>query len=689
MQKANRSGLRKKVAAIVALLAVCATAVGGTFAWQDYKQHKSNELGGSQIKYEARLVEDFEEVFDWKVGEDIKKEIRVANVGTAAAGYGDVYVRLQLKEFMQIGDMIFVETPERYMVAKGGQTYTVSGGKTYTFADGHYVIFDSEADAKSVFPNNTVKYLEDKVTGEKGWFIETKLGDLNGQYGKHVVVDYGFGDMAPVIPGSVFCPEDERNHHGYKDPVTGKFITWSKECDYPIHYWDKADPTVREYIKEYIQWILGDDIIFLSDWDGTPVAAWIINDTGAANNGLLGDGWAYWGQALAPGETTSNILEKVVLVKQPDGNFYYVIHVDMEALSINEFIDPDGAGRDWAAKPKDSYVNNRPTITWTGTAPASVQEGKTVSSPGVTVGPAGAAQGPLVWSSSNPALASVDPATGVVTGVKAGGPVTIIVRAPNGARGQYSLMVTPGTPVPTTAPPATTAPPPTTVPATGVTINGGDKNMNIGQKETPTITKQPGNTTDTPVWSSNNPGVASVDPVTGEITAKAPGTAVITVTMQPSGKTDSITVTVNPDAPLNIPTISGEGPYQMQGSNNPEENYSIVYNIDAYDFDNPQQQKQHGAIKLDSIISSGFGYSGLSVTSPDAAVASKVSIDKDKDGDDAIIIKYYGTKAQWEAAKPALPTNIQVTLTLKKVGYSDTTIKVILTFNGSAYQAEN
>ena len=678
MQKANRSGLRKKAAAIVALLAVCATAVGGTFAWQDYKQHKSNELGGSQIKYEARLVEDFEEVFDWKAGEDIKKEIRVANVGTAAAGYGDVYVRLQLKEFMQIGGMIFVETPERYMVAKGGQTYTTPSGKIYTFADGHYVIFDSEADAKSVFPNNNVKYLEDKVTGEKGWFIETKIGDLNGQYGKHVVIDYGFGDMVPVIPGSVFCPEDERNHHGYTDPATGKFITWSKECDYPIHYWDKADPTVREYIKEYIQWILGDDIIFLSDWDGTPVAAWIIDDTGAANNGLLGDGWAYWGQALQPGQATSNILEKVTLIKQPDGNFYYVIHVDMEALSIDEFIDPDGAGKDWATKPKDSYVNNRPTITWNGTAPASVQEGQTVNSPGVTVGPAGAAQGPLEWSSSNPALASVDPATGVVTGIKAGGPVTIIVKAPNGARGQYSLMVTPGTPVPTT------------VPATGVTINGGDRDMNIGQKETPAITKQPGNTTDTPVWSSSNPDVASVDPVTGEITAKAPGTAVITVTMQPSGQTDSITVTVNPNAPQNIPTISGEGPYQMQASETEADNYSIIADLNAFNFNVPFSWDQDGTIKLKDIIGTGFSgsYGGLSVSSPDPAVASKVSIGKDKDNDDAIVIKYYGTKAQWDptlGSNPIAYPEVQVTLVLSHAGYADTTVKINLTFEGSMY----
>jgi len=83
----------------------------------------------------------------------------------------------------------------------------------------------------------------------------------------------------------------------------------------------------------YIRWLLGDDVIYMSDWlaggstlGGTAVTAkeagpyWIVDI----------DGWVYWGEALMPDDTTSAFMEKVELLTQPDGNFYYVIHIELE-----------------------------------------------------------------------------------------------------------------------------------------------------------------------------------------------------------------------------------------------------------------------------------------------------------------------------------------------------------------------
>jgi len=665
MQRQNPGNLRKKAAALAALLLAGAITVGSTLAYHDYKQHKSNEFSGSQRKYEARLVEDFEEVFDWKVGEDVKKEIRVANVGKAQAGYGDVYVRLQLKEFMQIGEMVFAETPERYMVARGGQAYTAASGKTYTFQDGYYVVFDSQGDAKSIFPNNNVKFLEDKVTGDKGWFIETKKGDFNGQYGKHVVTAYDFGPMAPVIPGSVFCPEDQRNHHGVKDPVTGEYNIHSLECEYPVHTWNDPDgPEYRAYIKEYIKWILGGDVIFMDAWDGKPAAKWILDDKDP-------NGWVYWGQALAPETATSNLLEKVSLINQPDGNFYYVIHTDMQSVSIDEFLKENGEGKDWAAKPKDSYVNHRPSITWNGTPPATVKAGESVQSPTVTVGPDGAAQGPLTWTSSNPGIATVDQ-NGKVTGV-AEGQAAIIVTAPNGARNQYTITVTGGASV--------------AVPVTGVMLNKNTLALSTGGSETLVATVVPVNAANKAVaWSSSDGAVATVD-ASGKVTAVAPGTAAITVTTADGSFTKTCAVTVTA-APLpEIPVQDGEGPYQMVGDDDDEKSHSLSATIDKNDFDNADIDRP-GTIKLRDILAPGVGHSGITVTADPASLNTKVAIGKDKDGDAAIIIRYYGTSEQWAHAM-TLPGNpypqVQMTLILHKAGYADTAIKVNVAFEGTFY----
>jgi len=623
MQRTSRSGAKKKAAIVVALLAILAIGVSGTFAWQDYRQHRSNELAGIGLKYEVRLVEDFEEVPDWKVEDgNIKKEIRVTNLGQAAAGYGAVYVRLQLKEFMQIGDITYVESERRYMIDTEGQ----------------FVIYTSEAAARADWPNHNVAQLRDIVTGRSGWFIETQAGDLHGQYGKHVLLDILVGEAEPVIPGSVFVPEADRNHHGFIDSE-GNFVTRSGECDYPIHGWGAIDATSA--IDRYVEWVLGADVIRLSDWDDEPVRAWIIDDTN-------GDGWAYWGQALATdGDTTSNLLEAVRLIEQPDGSFYYVIHTDMEALSIDEFLNGDG--QNWDARVRESYWNNRPRIEISGNA-TTVKERESVQPPSsITVLPAGAAQSPIRWSSSNPSIATVDVNTGVVTGVNAGGPVTIIARAPNGARGQYSLMVTLGDPVEipvtgiqlnassrsmnsgnefqlvatispanaddqsvtwissdpsiatvdenglvtaiavgtatitvttndgghtaTCAITVTAA----TFPATGVTIDGGNQTIVEGETYTPGYTATPANTTDTPTWSSSNPAVASVNEATGEITAIASGEATITVTLRPTGVTNSITITVVADeTPATGVTIDTASPMEIIVGQTLPINYTVT-----------------------------------------------------------------------------------------------------------------
>ena len=105
---------KRIVRSSIAVLLIVALLLGGTFAWTDYKQHKSNELSGAKMKYEARLIEDFVEVPDWKVEDgEITKKISVAKLGFAAEGYGDVYVRIQLKEYMEISTLTYVETEKR------------------------------------------------------------------------------------------------------------------------------------------------------------------------------------------------------------------------------------------------------------------------------------------------------------------------------------------------------------------------------------------------------------------------------------------------------------------------------------------------------------------------------------------------------------------------------------------------
>ncbi|MGN6531341.1 MAG: Ig-like domain-containing protein [Ginsengibacter sp.] len=137
------------------------------------------------------------------------------------------------------------------------------------------------------------------------------------------------------------------------------------------------------------------------------------------------------------------------------------------------------------------------------------------------------------WSSSNPSLASVDPSTGVVTGIAAGNVIiTYTSTTPCG-------MTTATAPVVIIA-----------IPDAGV-VNG-NTTLCVGAQTTYTSSGMSGGT-----WSSVTPSVATVDPSTGVVTGVSAGNATIvyTFTNACGSPTASQMITVNPLP--NAGTITG------------------------------------------------------------------------------------------------------------------------------------
>lgn len=90
--------------------------------------------------------------------------------------------------------------------------------------------------------------------------------------------------------------------------------------------------------------------------------------------------------------------------------------------------------------------------------------------------------------------------------------------------------------------------PGTSVSVTGVTITGGQKELDVGDTCKLSASVTPSNATNKAVtWSTSNPGVATVDS-TGTVSAVGEGTATITVTTADGGKTAFITLTVSGQA---------------------------------------------------------------------------------------------------------------------------------------------
>lgn len=81
-------------------------------------------------------------------------------------------------------------------------------------------------------------------------------------------------------------------------------------------------------------------------------------------------------------------------------------------------------------------------------------------------------------------------------------------------------------------------------PATGISLNKSELTLTAGNSDTSlTATVTPSDSTDTVVWSTDKPAVATVDPATGKVTAVAPGEAILTA--RAGTQTATCTVKVN------------------------------------------------------------------------------------------------------------------------------------------------
>lgn len=158
------------------------------------------------------------------------------------------------------------------------------------------------------------------------------------------------------------------------------------------------------------------------------------------------------------------------------------------------------------------------------------------------------------WSSGNPSVATIDPSTGVITGVSAGSAIlTYTVAGSGGCPDDFetrSITVT-------------------QAPDAG-TLTGANE-LCVDETSVFTSTSLGG------TWSSSNPSIASINSSTGEVTANSNGTVNISYTVTGSGScTDDVatrSLTINPlpnptfiAQPTGIICIGEEVTYSTQAS---------------------------------------------------------------------------------------------------------------------------
>ena len=140
---------RKRMTAAVSMVLILAL-LGGTFAWNNYRQHKTNDASTKEMLYKATLVEEYDRTRaqNWDPeNPELTKKISVFNPGnTETQGddktYGDIFARIQLKEFMEFYPVVQDYTQDRYMIGTDGQFIKFFPGTNY----------DITADAETGWP---------------------------------------------------------------------------------------------------------------------------------------------------------------------------------------------------------------------------------------------------------------------------------------------------------------------------------------------------------------------------------------------------------------------------------------------------------------------------------------------------------------------------------------------------------
>ena len=169
-------------------------------------------------------------------------------------------------------------------------------------------------------------------------------------------------------------------------------------------------------------------------------------------------------------------------------------------------------------------------------AASSITVGATTQATAIAVDSSGGALTgrAVAWTTSNPAVATIDAATGVVSGISVG--TTRITATCEGKSASAVLTVA-------------------AVPVASVTVSLASSNISAGAttRATAVTLDADGNalTGRSITWSSSNTAVATVDPASGVVTGGGAGTATITATSE--GKTGSATLTV---APVTVARVS-------------------------------------------------------------------------------------------------------------------------------------
>lgn len=277
MKEKKRRALKSGIAVIL----VIAIALLGTYAWQSISQEALNEVDGD-INPGGRLHDDFD---------GRNKDIYVENFSETEP----IFARIRLDEYMEIGP-----DAGKNKEASNREVTSVMEGTDINDKTTWTTHIPVQTDCSPIH-----KYWTWKMGGDTVFmptFNKNKDSlepDLNGTY------ENQFNDFKK------YEVEETKTENAIYDADTNNIDEGDAAIEGENFYKQQETHSAKKTLTA--------TVITMEEWlaQGAPAGPYWVYDT---------DGWAYWAEAIQPGESTGLLLDGIQLTGSPGDKWYYAIN---------------------------------------------------------------------------------------------------------------------------------------------------------------------------------------------------------------------------------------------------------------------------------------------------------------------------------------------------------------------------
>ncbi len=304
-----QSKRKKQLSAVIAAVLVVVIAMTGTYAWRSISQTALNEAAAGSNPG-GRLHDDFD---------GRNKDIYVENFSDTDY----IFARIQLREYMETGKDAGLDknNPARdaVPVMAGTDINNTASWTVHTpgasHASFHSTYWKWTMGGSTVYMPTFNKNKDSLAADINGTFAgpDGDPATENDRYGDYV--DYILGQQK--TDDAVYDADADEDDEGAA-AVEGEDILTQEE----IH---TAKQTQSATVLTMAEWKA----------QGSPTGKYWVYDT---------DGWAYWAEAIEPGEATGLLLDGIELQKHLS-DWYYAIHVSAQFATGDDIGNKvDGTG---------------------------------------------------------------------------------------------------------------------------------------------------------------------------------------------------------------------------------------------------------------------------------------------------------------------------------------------------------